>query len=145
MSSNRTAPSSSRGIDGSCRSNLIMALDTAKQSSRNLSGLTSIHVLSRRGIEMEDSVTVSRGLALATGLPVTLWFLTFFGYVLVNSIHNSNPRNCSVSKQIFDQYRNVLDESKMLLHFEVTCTLDIDSSFHRVFRNLQTGVAAQFG
>ena len=34
MSSNRTAPSSSRRIDGSCRSNLIMAFDTAEQSLR---------------------------------------------------------------------------------------------------------------
>ena len=30
-SSNRIAPSSSRGIDGSCRSNLIMGFDTARQ------------------------------------------------------------------------------------------------------------------
>ena len=47
MSSNRTAPSSSRGIDGSCRRNLIMAFDTAKHSSLNFSGLMSIHFFSR--------------------------------------------------------------------------------------------------
>ena len=38
ISSKRTAPSSSRRTDGSCRSNLIMAFDTVKQYWRNLSG-----------------------------------------------------------------------------------------------------------
>ena len=73
-SSNRTAPSSSRGIDGSCRSNLIMASDTVRQSWRIQSGLKSIQFLSRTGIEMGDSVTVGigRGFAFATGFPVTL-------------------------------------------------------------------------
>ena len=68
MSSSRTAQSSSRGIDGLCRSNLIMAFDTAKQSSRNLSGLMSIHFLSRIGIEKGDNVTAGFSCGLATGL-----------------------------------------------------------------------------
>ena len=74
ISSNRPAPSSSRGIDGSCRSNLIMTFDTIQQSLRNLSGLISIQFLSRTGIEMGDCVTVGfgRGFAFATGFPATL-------------------------------------------------------------------------
>ena len=112
ISSTRTAPSSSWGIDGSCRNNLIMAFDKVKQSWRNLSELMSIQFLSRTGIEMGDSVTVGFGcgFAFGTGFPVTLLNVFFFtrngfwrfGYVFVNSIHNSNPRNCSVSKQGFD-------------------------------------------
>ena len=117
MSSNRTAPSSSRRIAWSCRSNLIMDFDTAKQSWQNLSGLMSIHVLSRRGIEMGDSVTASfsRGFAFCNKFPCNSVLNAFkrygfwrFGYVFINSIHNSNPRNWSVSKQRFDQDFNTV-------------------------------------
>ena len=78
LSSNRTAPSSSRGIHGSCRSNLIMAFDTVKQPWRNLTGLISIQFLSRQRIEMVNSVIVGfgRGFAFAKGIPVT-WCSTF--------------------------------------------------------------------
>ena len=71
--SNRTVPSHSRGIDGWCRGNLIMALDTVKHSGQ-ISGLMSIHVRSRLGIEVGDNVKVGfgRGLAFATSFPVTL-------------------------------------------------------------------------
>ena len=48
-SSNRTAPSSSRKKALSCRSNLIMNFDTAKQLWLNFAGLLSIHILSRTG------------------------------------------------------------------------------------------------
>ena len=109
---NRPPPSSSQGIDGSCRSNLIMTFDTIQQSLRNLSGLISIQFLSRTGIEMGDCVTVGfgRGFAFATGFPATLCS-TFsremvfwrFGYVFVNSIYISNP---------WFRYRNVLDEGR---------------------------------
>ena len=117
ISSNRTAPSSSsrgidllwrsnlinsfdnakqpslnsagsmRGIDGWCRSNLIISFDNAEQSWQNLSGLVSIHFLSRTRIEMGDRVKTGfgRGFAFATSFSVTLcstyfqrkWFLTF--------------------------------------------------------------------
>ena len=68
ISSNRTAPSSSRGSDWPCRSGRIMAFDTVKQSWSCSS--MSIHFLSCGGTETADSVTAgfSRGLALATGL-----------------------------------------------------------------------------
>ena len=89
-SSNRTAPSSSRGIDELCRSCQIMAFDTARQSSRNLSGLMYVHFLSRIGIEIGDSVTAG---------------LCFQESTLSHG---------------------------MLLHFEVTCTLNRDSSFDQV-------------
>ena len=46
-SSNRTAPSSSRGMFLSCHSNLIMSFDTAKQPWLNGLGLTSIQNLSQ--------------------------------------------------------------------------------------------------
>ena len=64
----------------------VMDFDTAKQSWRNFSRLTSIHVLSRRGIEMEDNVTASfsRGLALATGLPAAL--CTTFSREMVSDV-----------------------------------------------------------
>ena len=67
-SSNLTAPAFSRGIDLSWRSNLITSFDTAEQPSLNGAGSMSIQFLSRTGIEMGDSVTVSfgRGLAFAT-------------------------------------------------------------------------------
>ena len=73
-SSNRTTPSSSRRIGGLCRSNLIMAFDTAKQYSGNLSGLMSTHFLSRIGMETRNIVTaVFRcSLAFATSFPLTL-------------------------------------------------------------------------
>ena len=48
-SSNLTAPSFSRGIAASCRSDVIMAFDTVKQSWRNLSGLMSVQILSLMG------------------------------------------------------------------------------------------------
>ena len=60
---------------------------------------------------MEVSVTgsIGCGFAFETRFPATLclafsrekWFLTF-RLRFVNSIHNSNPRNFSVSKQGFD-------------------------------------------
>ena len=56
-SSIRTAPSPSRGIDGSCHKNLIMAFDTAKQFSLNFSELMSVHFLSRTGIEIGETVS----------------------------------------------------------------------------------------
>ena len=49
--SNRSAPSSSRRIDGWCQSNLIMPSDTVKHSWQSLSALLSIHLLSRPRIE----------------------------------------------------------------------------------------------
>ena len=72
-SSNRTAPSSSRGSDASCRSNLIMTFDTAKQLwSKGCVSMT-IHFLLRIGIETRDNVTggFSCGMAFATGFPYT--------------------------------------------------------------------------
>ena len=111
ISSNRTVPSSSPRIDGWCRSNLIVAFDTVKQSWWNLSGLMSIHVLSHKGIEIGDKVTAgfSCGLAFATSFPELLRSTFPVGvvsvvsvYVLVNSIHTSKPWSCSVSKQRFD-------------------------------------------
>ena len=48
--SNLTAPSSSRGIDASCRSNVIMNFDTAKQPWLNGFGLMSIQKLFDRNI-----------------------------------------------------------------------------------------------
>ena len=73
-SSNLTAPSSSREIDSSCRSYLIMAFDTVQLSWRNLSGLMSLQFFSRTGIEMWSSVTVGidLGFPFATSYPVTL-------------------------------------------------------------------------
>ena len=51
-----------------------MAFDTVKLSLLNLSEMTSIHFLSRTGIEMEDSVTAGFGcgFAFARGFLVTL-------------------------------------------------------------------------
>ena len=60
-------------IDGSCRSYLIMAFDTVKQSWRNLSQLMSIQFLSRTRTEMGDNVTegCGCGFAFATSFPCT--------------------------------------------------------------------------
>ena len=71
-SSNLTAPSSSRGMVSSCRSNLIMNFDTSKQPRLHVAGLVSIHLLSRIGVGTGDNVTASfgRGLAFATAFPV---------------------------------------------------------------------------
>ena len=57
ISSNLTAPSSSRRTDGSCRSNLIMAIDIAKALWSNRCVSMSIHFLSRIRIETRDTVT----------------------------------------------------------------------------------------
>ena len=63
---------------------------------------------------MGDSVTAGfgRGFAFAASFAVTLCS-TFsgkgfrrFSYIFVNSVHNMNPRSCSVSKQRLDQEFN---------------------------------------
>ena len=101
-------------------------------------------------IEIGDNVTAgcSCGLAFETGFPVTLWSNALkgngfwrFGYVFVNSVHNSNPKKLfglEIKIGSRFQYRNVLDEDRpshprrdrfscfrestlslvMLLHFE---------------------------
>ena len=115
--SHLTAPSSSRGIDASCRSKLIMNFDTAKQTWLNGFGLMSIQILSLIGTWLEDKFTTGfgRGLAFATG-PCTYeqlnvlsgYFLSRFCDVFVDTIHNANPWNCSVFTQWFDHDINAI-------------------------------------
>ena len=100
---------------------------------------------------MGDSVTpgFGRGLAFATGFPVApSSSVTFF----VNSVHDSNPRSFSVSKQRFDQDFNTVtflmktdrciqdradlrvsenppSRTGCFFHIEAMYALDTDSSF----------------
>ena len=115
-------------------------------------GLMSIHFLSRREIELYDSVTagLSRDLALATGFPVTMCSALSREMVSdVSVTYLSIPFTIRTEEAI---YRNVFDEDRpshprpgrfscsrlftlllgMLFHFEAMKTLDMDSSFHLV-------------
>ena len=96
-SSNLTAPSSSRWTDSSCRSNLIINFDTSKQPWLNVPGSIFIHFRWLYGIDTGDNVKVNvgSGLAFATWYKHLFWR---FGYVFVDSIHDTNPRTNSVTK-----------------------------------------------
>ena len=61
-------------IEPSCRSNLIINVDTSRQLLSNLPGSTSIHFRSRYGMDTGDNVKfdVCCGLAFATSFPVLL-------------------------------------------------------------------------
>ena len=128
MSPNRTAPSSSRGIDGSCPSNLIRAFNTAKQSLRNLSGLMSIHFLSRIGIEVGDSVQsrLQLWLCLRNRFPCNSVLNVFkgngfwrFGYVFCQFRSQFEP-----TKQRFDHDFNTVT-SLMITDFHIRDRADL--------------------
>ena len=116
-SSNRAAPSSSRGMFFSCRSYLIMNFGTAKQHWLNFDGLMSIHFVDK------FTTDFGRGLAFATSLPVLMnslnvlnvnFFWRFCG-VFIDPIHNTNQWNCVVFKLGFKswyQYNDVLREDR---------------------------------
>ena len=113
ISTNRSAPSSFWGTDWSCRSNRIMTFDNVKQSWRNLSGLMSIPFLSRTRKEMGDSChrRLWSWLFFRNRFPCNSVLNVLkrngfwrFGYVFVNSVHDTNPWSCSVSKQRFDEH-----------------------------------------
>ena len=77
-SSNLTAPSSSRQIDDSCRSVLVMNFDTSEQLRSNGCGSVSIHFLSRIGTLIDAFTTdFGFGLAFATSFPVLMNSSTF--------------------------------------------------------------------
>ena len=78
-SSNLTAPSCSRRIEESCRSDLVMNFDTAKQMWSNDCGSMSIHILLRIGTQVVDKFTTRFNLVLAfaTGFPVLVNSWTF--------------------------------------------------------------------
>ena len=97
-SSNLTAPSSSQWTDSSCRRNLIINFDTSKQPWLKIHGPISIHFRSLYGIDTEDNVKVGvgRGLALSPRLA------TGISSNVSVTIHDTNPRTSSVTKQRFD-------------------------------------------
>ena len=107
-SSNFAAPSSSRFAESSCRSNLIINFDTSRQFWSNVTVSASIHFRSVYGLDTEDNVEfdVCCGLAFATGFPVLLSLSNTLNaslfrhlrYVLVDSVHDPEPRACLVAK-----------------------------------------------
>ena len=76
---------------------------------------------------------------MVSDVSVTYWSI---------SVHNSNPRNCSVSKQRFDHnFNTVTSLMEADLHIQDQADFRVSESDEELsfFNNLQTGVGAQFG
>ena len=98
-----------------CRGNRVMAL-ALDNTFDHVIVVFQCRYISRTGIETEVNVTVGLclGLALATSLPrgsvLFLLGLHRFCHVLVNSVHDPNPRGCVVVRQRFDQNFDTVSE-----------------------------------
>ena len=92
-SSNLTAPSSSRHVDSSCRSNLILNFDTSSQLlSHFLVLCPSIFVHDME--QSQETTSILMSVVVWPSQQVSL----YSSLVFVDSIHNPNPRTSFVTK-----------------------------------------------
>ena len=126
-SSNRTAPSSSRGIDGSCRSNLIIAFDKAKQFGRKLRiDVCRNSFTNRNAVGRQIHNKFRSCLSFCNKSPCAYEqlnvlngnFFWRFCDVFFDPIHSANPWNCLVLQWFDNDSNTTTTFVKMEFHIQ---------------------------